>query len=128
MTTSRSAIVAILLLVGIVGCSSSSTPPPPPAATQHLYVTDHGNPGSVFVFNLPVTAASTPAVTLLTTGNTAGNPCFDTTHIYVPMGVGNTVQVFALPLTATSVPAFSLTTTGSGADCHFDPAGQSVRV
>jgi hypothetical protein len=123
MRAFRSAIVLGVLLVGVAGCSSSATPTPP-ANVQHLYVTDYGNPGSVFVFNLPLTASSTPAVTLLTTGNKPGNPCFDNAgHIYVPMAGDHKIQVFALPLTATSTPAFTLSVTSTAEDCHFDSSG-----
>lgn len=123
MRAFRSAIVLGMLLLGAAGCSSSTTPPPP-ATVQHLYVTDNSAPSSVFVFNLPLTASSTPAVTLLTTGNGAGNPCFDNAgHIYVPMATDHKVQVFTLPLTATSTPAFTLSVTSTAEDCHFDPSG-----
>jgi hypothetical protein len=122
----QSALVAAVLMTGIAGCSSSSSSsaPTPTPAVQHLYVTDQGGPSSIFVFTLPLTASSVPAVTLLTTGNGAGNPCFDNAgHIYVPMATDDKVQAFALPLTATSTPAFTLTLTSTGEDCHFDASG-----
>jgi hypothetical protein len=124
MRAFQSAIVLGGLLVGVAGCSSSSTPTPP-ATVQHLYVTDLGTTGSVYVFNLPLTASSTPAVTLVTTANGTANPCFDNagSHIYVPMAGNDTVQVFALPLTTTSTPAFTLTVSSSPEDCHFDGSG-----
>lgn len=124
MNAFRTAIVFGALIVGAVGCSSSSTPAPPPPAVQHLYVTDDLSPSTVYVFNLPLTASSTPAVTLLTTGNGASNPCFDNAgHILVPMAADHKLQVFALPLTAASTPAFTLNLASTGEDCHFDATG-----
>jgi hypothetical protein len=123
MNTFRSTIV-FALLVAAVGCSTSSTAPPPSAPPQHLYVTDRLSPSTVYVFNLPLTATSTPVVTLLTTGNIAGNPCFDNAgHIMVPMSADHKLQVFALPLTAASTPAFTLNLASTGEDCHFDASG-----
>jgi WD40 repeat protein len=119
--------LAASVILSVVGCSSSSTSPgptPPPGSGQHLYVTDKGTPSTIFVFNTPITASSTPAVTLLTTGNAAGNPCFDNAnHIFVPMANDHTVQVFNLPLTASSTPAFTLAIGSTGRDCHFDASG-----
>jgi hypothetical protein len=97
---------------------------------QHLYV----NAGKVFVYNLPLTGTSVPAVTLPVPGPGV-NPCLDSAgHFFVPEDIvtGTTsttvIQAFAIPLTATSAPAFTLSAPSvSGpnvpSDCHFDSSG-----
>lgn len=122
------ALVVAFVLSGLTACSSSSTPPPP-QVVQHLYVTDRLSPTTIYVFNLPLTSASTPAVTLLTTSNDGENVCFDGAgHIFVANGTDMKVNAFTLPLTAASTPAYSLTTTSTPRDCHFDPSGNLYAV
>lgn len=117
------ALAAAFSLAGLTSCSSSSTPTPP-QMVQHLYVTDRKSPTTIYVFNLPLTATSTPAVTLLTAINDGENVCFDGAgHILVAFGTAMKIGVYTLPLTATSTPAFSLTTTSTPRDCHFDSSG-----
>ncbi len=108
--------------IAAVACTTTSTSTLP-LGPQHLYVTDGASPSTVFVYNLPVTPTSTPAVTLLTAGNGALNVCFDFAgHVYIPMADDGDVQVFGLPLTSSSISLFSLTT-AAPVDCHFDPSG-----
>ncbi|HXM19641.1 MAG TPA: hypothetical protein VN934_12665 [Candidatus Tumulicola sp.] len=125
----RSHVMARLMLglVAFVGLAAvacnTTTSAPVFFGPQHLYVTDEGSPSKIFVYTLPVSATSTPAVTVLTTGNLAQNPCFDGAgHIYVPLGVAADLPVFNLPLTTGSIQAFTLPVTNAE-DCHFDAAG-----
>jgi hypothetical protein len=127
------------LLVCIVaftasGCGSSAgpggggNPTPTPSPTlgpgQHFYTTDGANPGRIYVFNLPLNAASAPVVVVQTTGNGIYNPCFDGAgHIFVTYRNTARVDVYNLPLSSASTPAYSLTLPGNSVDCHFDGAG-----
>jgi hypothetical protein len=110
--------------IAVVACTTTTTSTIP-LGPQHLYVTDGASPSTIYVYDLPVSPTSTPAVTLLTAGNRAQNPCFDFAgHVYIPMEGDGNIQVFTLPLAASSIQAFSLVAPGGfPEDCHFDPAG-----
>ena len=123
----RHTLVAYAAALIFAGCTSTSTSTVQTTlSNQHLYV---ATGSKVFVYNLPLTNSSVPAVTLLTPGYGA-NPCLDSAgHIFMEMNIvtGTTssfvTQAFALPLTATSAPVFVLSTPDGPADCHFDPSG-----
>lgn len=95
----------VLALAGLLaGCNATTTPTPAPiVVAQHLYVGDNGIPGSVQVYTLPITAASTAAfsfasdnvvaVTIDANGNAA-----------VLDNTGN-LKFFTAPLSAASTPA-----------------------
>lgn len=95
----------VLALVGLLaGCNATTTPTPAPiVVAQHLYVGDNTTPGTVQVYTLPITAASTAAfsfasdnvvaVTIDANGNAA-----------VLDNTGN-LKFFMAPLSAQSTPA-----------------------
>jgi sugar lactone lactonase YvrE len=78
---------------------------------------------NVLIYNLPVTAASTPAVTIATALNPEGVIFDGAGNLYVVFesGTGG-VAVFHPPFTNASTPAFTFGTT-VGAFPTFDPSG-----
>ena len=128
---SLSLVMAVLLAAFVlISCGGGSSTPTVPSTppNQHLYVA-FGQ--KVFVYNLPLTSSSAPAVTMVMPGSGyAVNPCLDTAgHIFIPTEIvtGTTSHTatlaFALPLTATSAPVFTLSAPYPPFDCHFDPSG-----
>jgi hypothetical protein len=69
--------------------------------------------GKVLVYNLPLTAASVPAVTLTFSSSASTAVAFDTSgRLYVGMG-SPSIAVYQPPLTNASVPLFSIPTVNS---------------
>lgn len=126
----RLSFVAYAAAFVFTGCNSSSTlhNTQNTLLNQHLYV---ATGQKVFVYNLPLTSSSAPAVTMLMPGSGyAVNPCIDSVgHIFIPTEIvtGTTSHTatlaFALPLTAASAPVFTLSAPDLPFDCHFDPSG-----
>jgi hypothetical protein len=128
------AIVLSVLAFAATGCgaSGSSGPGGGPTPTTgptlapgpHFYTTDGQSPGHIYVWNTPLTASSTPALVVTTTGNVPYNMCFDGAG-HMVQTFRNTPEVFVynLPLNSASVPAFMLNMPGGSTDCHFDPSG-----
>ncbi|HME80910.1 MAG TPA: hypothetical protein VKF82_02425 [Candidatus Eremiobacteraceae bacterium] len=96
------------------GCSSSSSTPAPPAAPPHLYVTD--STGTLYAYTLPLTATSTPAVTV------AAKTCVCQNAVFGGELVSG-LYVLTLPLTTTSTPAKTLTVTSSPIGAAIDSTG-----
>ncbi|MBV8172756.1 MAG: hypothetical protein JO219_12590 [Candidatus Eremiobacteraeota bacterium] len=133
------ALLLCLLVIGSAGCGASGSggpggggggggPTPTVGPTlspgPHFYTTDGQSPGHIYVWNIPLSSTSTPALVVNTTGNVPYNMCFDNAnHMVVTFRNTTEVFVYNLPLTASSVPAFVLSMPGGSTDCHFDPSG-----
>jgi hypothetical protein len=127
------ALTLCLLALASAGCGASGAAGPGgrPAPTigptlapgSHFYTTDGFSPGHIYVWNLPLTASSTPSVVVSTTGNVPYNMCFDNAG-HMVQTFRNTPEIFVynLPLSSSSTPAFILNMPGGSTDCHFDPA------
>jgi len=98
----------------------SPTPMPSPGPTR-VYVLS-GQSGGLYAFNLPITASSTPAVTI--PGGGGADMEFDSTGRLFVAG-GNAVRVFAQPITSGANPAFTIPTKYSALDVKFDAAGDA---
>ena len=94
--------------------SPSPTPTPTPLPPTHLYVSDFT--GNLYVYTLPLTASSTPTVTLAGQGALAGI-AISQNKLY------NGPFVFQLPLTSSSVKTATLTTTSSVVSDAADASG-----
>jgi hypothetical protein len=121
-TALRAASLAALL--AIAGCNSASTLPAAPQAPQrHLYLS-RTNTETIEMYDLPLTAASTPAATVSVSQpreifvDQAG-------RLFVPQdNLHTSVLVFRTPLTSASTPAFTLTTLNADTeDVAEDGAG-----
>jgi len=129
--THRSRIRILAAALVLAACSSSSTnvsppppppappPPPPPPPSQHLYAGLLDQPGSIYVYALPITAASTPtaivplnAVTALGVNSTT----------LAAATLDYTVAFYNLPITSSSVPYATLAS-GSFGTPLFLPNG-----
>lgn len=115
--TCIAAVAATLLL--LTACKSTNAIPH--VATQlHLYVTDSS--GNVQVYQLPLTASSTPVVTLAAGACSYCGVTVSGERLYV--STGSTVKVFALPISASSTSIKTLTLTGStGLSLAADASG-----
>jgi len=70
---------------------------------QHLYVADDASPGHVFRYTLPLTATSTPDLTIPSPGSLVGAG-FDPAGNLVVESNGGKLFVFVPPFSATSTP------------------------
>ncbi len=112
--------IAVALAAGLflAACSSSTSttnppppppappPPPPPPVTQHLYVGQDDIPGSILVYNLPLTTTSVPVDTV--PYNADVNLGINATTLVANRISDYTVSFFHLPLTSASVPYATL--------------------
>lgn len=114
-------IVFLAVIFLVAGCDRRDTTPPP-GPPQRLY-TGNGfsnnlaNRGKIFIFMMPFSAASTPAVTDTSTGASTALEefAFDSLgrHAFLSAcGNPHQVLVFNLPITATSAPAFAIPAAG----------------
>ncbi len=128
------AALALATTLATTGCKSSGTAFNPPGglgalAIKHMYLSMLGGGATVIeAFTVPVTATSTPSVTL-----SAQNPGFlfvdSRGRLYVPdFGRDNTVYVYDLPLTDSSTPAFSLTTSETYPEATAEDASGNIYV
>ena len=133
---SRLPIVALSLLgfaFVLAGCRGNGTAFNPPGGSltfKHMYVSNNDNPGLIYVYTLPVSAASTPVATV-TVGEFHAMLFVDAKgRLFVPefYSSATTVQVFKLPLTAASTPLFDLTTSQPEPDAVTEDASGTVYV
>jgi hypothetical protein len=109
----------------LVACSSSSTyvspppppppgppPPPPPPAAQHLYVGDDDIPGTIRVYDLPLSASSTPVASVPM--NAALYLGVNSTTLAVTRLDNFSISFFALPITSASVPYATVASGSAG--------------
>ncbi len=113
------AFLAVGIAVLTAACSNTSTSPsatptPTPLPPTHLYVSDQA--GTVYVYALPLTLASTPAVTVTGQGCECGMTISQNKLYVGPF-------VFQLPLTNASVHIATLTTTSSPVADASDASG-----
>ena len=108
-------VLGLLVAVSLDACSSSSTAPPPPPAPQNLYAVDLSTK-KIFVYSLPASAASVPAVTVTTGFNPLYGAAFDASGTFwVDKDTNPSVlHGYTLPLTAASVPVSNVTTNRNG--------------
>lgn len=128
--------ILVLSLLGfafvLAGCQSTGRAFNPPGGVttfKHMYVSNDDNPGVIYVYTLPVTAASTP-VASVTVGEFPGMLFVDARgRLFVPeFYSATTVQVFSLPLTAASTPLFDLTTSQDDPNAVTEDASGNVYV
>jgi len=138
---STPALLGMTLAVFVASCSSGtssspSLPVPAPPAPQRLYVSDvAASPnGHIYAFQLPLTAASAPIVTLSGLDYPAGLAFDSTGRLFVS---GSTLKqgaayaqpaVFTQPITTASSPAFLLSQTYYGGDVAVNAAGTVVAI
>jgi hypothetical protein len=111
--------IVVLSLLGfafvLAGCQSTGTAFNPPGGVttfKHMYLSNDAVSGEIFVYGLPVTAASTPVATV-SAGTNPGELFVDSSgRLFVPQFSSTVpeVLVYNLPLTASSTPAFTLST------------------
>jgi hypothetical protein len=112
--TFRSFSVAVAAGLILAACSNSDTttapppapPPPPPPAAQHLYLGQDDVPGKILVYDLPLSASSTPAVSVPYNANVSLS--VNSTTLAANRISDYTVSLFRLPLTSASVPYATL--------------------
>jgi len=75
-------------------------PPPPPPGSQHLYLGQDDVPGKILVYNLPLTATSTPVATV--PYNADVGLSVNATTLAANRITDYTVSFFRLPLTSAS--------------------------
>ena len=121
----------------LIACSSSPTnvspppppgppPPPPPPTAQHLYVGQDEIPGSIRVYDLPLTASSAPVVTVPM--NAPAVLAVNSTTLVVTRITDYSISFLALPLTSASVP-YATIVWGAGrgaATPLFLPSARSI--
>ena len=114
--------LAALACTVLAACSTPGGPVPVQNGTttssHKLYVVDNNN--NLNVYTLPLTASSTPAITVASAGD--GGMAISSTQLAVSSGA-RLVNVFALPITSASVPAFSMAAGSNLNDATFDSAG-----
>lgn len=104
-------LIGCAVIVSLAACNSNSLPGGGIFNLQtHLYVQSNGN---TYLYQLPLTASSTPLVTLSTGGGYLGLTVSQN-KLYVAAG-SNVVKVFQLPLTSSSTPIQTLTLSASNA-------------
>jgi hypothetical protein len=98
-----------LALAGLLaGCNSkSAVTPTPVVVVQHLYVGNDNTPGTVQVYTLPITAASTAAFSFAS-NNVVSVGIDASGNAAVGDNAGN-LKFFAAPLSAASTPAAAFT-------------------
>ncbi|MGH7582260.1 MAG: hypothetical protein ACREL5_03430 [Gemmatimonadales bacterium] len=116
---------AALVAIAVAGCSSGTNstttpPPPPPSPTGQLYVGIGDIPGSLLVYDLPLTSTSTPAVTVA--HDNSGPLALNSTTLAVTRPTNYSVSFFTLPLTSASGPYATLVT-GGVIYPVFEPSG-----
>ncbi len=109
VTSVMSVLLGCAIVASFAACKSTNAIPNTISVQKHLYVTDDS--GNIQVYDLPLTASSTPSLTL------AGAACNDcgiaVSHTKLYVGQGSSVKVYQLPLTASSTPIQTLTASGS---------------
>jgi len=97
--------------------------PPPVVTVQHLYVGNDNTPGTVQVYTLPITAASTP-VFAFASNNVVAVGLDANGNAIVGDNAGH-LRYFAAPLSATSVPAatFNNDSASNNGQVQFNLAG-----
>ncbi len=122
MTIFYRAIFGVALAALLVGCSSSSTAPTPTAAPlMHFYFSD--DTVSVFIYGLPLTAASVSTGTITAANGPSGLKIGATGNLYVANFANGSAQVFNAPLSATSVPSATITGLNQPEDVAVNAAG-----
>lgn len=130
------AIGFMLLAVAVLpACKSTGTlanPPLGPKAIKHMYLSENPGPGagSVAVYDVPVTSASTPAQTVAALGAVGELYVDKTGRLFAPIQAGSerVVDVFKSPVISSSTPAFTLTTTDVGVEDVAENSAGSVFV
>jgi hypothetical protein len=118
----KSGTLSVLLTASLIlaACSSSPAttnppppppappppPPPPPPSGQHLYLGQDDIPGTILVYNLPLTASSVPVTTV--PYNADLSLASNATTLVANKITDYTVSFFQLPLTSASVPYATL--------------------
>jgi sugar lactone lactonase YvrE len=126
-------VLSLLVAVSLDACSTSSTgtTPTPPPASQNLYAVDLTTK-KIFVYSLPASAASVPAVTVTTGFTPLYDAAFDASSTFwVDQDTNPSVlRGYTLPLTAASVPVSNVTLTATAPtntanafSFAFDPTG-----
>jgi hypothetical protein len=114
-----------LALTACGGSTYSATPVTPLApAVTHLYVGDDQTPGFMRVYELPLTAASTPVASIpmsspINIGSNASNVAVTT--------LSGSVNIFTQPLTSASLPIATFNSTGSGIP-FFTASGSLIQA
>lgn len=116
----RAGLLCAVAVATFAGCNSSSTPSLG-LAPQRLYVTD--NSATLWIYTLPVTATSTPVVTL-TPGFAPQTMAFDSSgRLFIEDGL-TSIKAYGQPITSSSTALFTLTATNRMRNIAFDPAGR----
>jgi len=125
LVRTRRLVLAVATLSVIEGCGSSATPsPPPPTAPPRVYASIQNPSGTVSIFSMPLTSASTAVSSFAGTSPTG--MCVDAAHrLYIAgQASGGSVSVFSQPIANGATPAFTLTSFGTNTvDCAIDAAG-----
>jgi hypothetical protein len=116
--------------VSLASCTSKSTSPPvpTPAPLTHMYLSLQIVAGSLQIYNVPVTAASTPSGTITPLNDPAELFIDKAGRLFVPIGGGTTVQAYASPVTSASTPAFTLTTLHAAPESVTEDSAGNVYV
>ncbi|HEY9085511.1 MAG TPA: hypothetical protein VIN40_06210 [Candidatus Tyrphobacter sp.] len=125
--------VALALL--LAGCKSTGTAFNPPGGgmrtLHHMYLSISATVGSVQIYNLPVTSASTPSGTIAGLNRPEELFVDHAGRLFVPLsngGPGKTVNVYSSPITSASTPAFVLTTIDASVEDTTEDAAGNVYV
>ncbi len=94
------------LMLAACSGSTATTAPPTTTAAQHLYIGQDAIPGNILIYDLPLTASSTPAATV--PYNADVSLSLNGTTLAANRLSDYTVALFRLPLTSASVPYATL--------------------
>ena len=133
VTRTLLASVAALAIAGLLaGCKSTGLAYNPPHGTSstyhHMYLSNAGIPGEIFVYKLPITPSSTPTATVIV----GERPAMLFVDASGRLFVGHfeptptSVEAFSLPLTSSSTPAFTLTSSSDNPDDVAEDASGNV--
>jgi streptogramin lyase len=116
-------VAAAIFAAGCNGSNGTIVPPP----SQHIYVSDFLNPGTIHIFGpAPISAASTQLGSFAGTNEPVGMRFDSAGRLYVAnfsTTATGAIQVFNQPITNGATPAFSITFTGRPEDVALDMAG-----
>jgi hypothetical protein len=118
--------LAVVAALSMTGCNGGTLSPG--VLTQHVYVGDFNNPGTITIFLAPIATGQTSTGSLAG-ANAPASPCFDASGtMYVPNFFASKIQAFAQPITNGKSPAFQLSDPNQPEACAVEAASGRLFV